>query len=102
MRQRHEGLARYRSGVPMMNRREFLTAAAGALSARAAAAAPAGTLLYVAALPNKLLALDEAQEKVVDQIQLPTGVGRGLVLSGDRSKIYLNTWPRTGIEVVDR
>ena len=85
-----------------MTRREFLTLAAAAGWPAPVPAAPTSTLLYVAALPNKLLVLDEAQEKVVDQIQLQTGVGRGLVLSADRSKIFLNTWPRTGIEVVDR
>src|SRR5207244_5423757 len=96
----HEGLAEYRSGVPM-RRRDFLATAAAGLAAPATAA-PDGTLLYVAALPNRLLVLDEADEKIIERVQLQTGVGRGLVLSGDRKKIYINTWPRTGIEVVDR
>jgi hypothetical protein len=89
----------------MIVRREFLAmTAAGAIAAmaRPMSAAPVGTLLYVAALPNKLLVLDEAQEKVVNQVTLPTGVGRGLVLSNDRKKIFINTWPRCGFEVIDR
>src|SRR5271168_449720 len=90
-----------------MKRREFLSlTAAGALSGLAptASAAPAtgGTLMYIGALPNKLLTIDEADQKVVDQVVLPTGVGRGLFLSSDRKKIYLNTWPRCGVEVFDR
>jgi hypothetical protein len=86
----------------MTTRREFLALTAAAGLAAPATAAPTGTMLYVAGLPNRLITLDEAQEKIVDQVTLPTGVGRGLVLSADRSKIYLNTWPRTGIEVFDR
>jgi len=91
----------------MMQRRDFLgLTAASALAAFAreasAQSAASATLIYVAALPNKLLVLDEAAQKLVGQIQLKTGVGRGLVLSSDRKKIYLNTWPRCGIEVIDR
>jgi hypothetical protein len=92
-----------------MQRREFLSlAAAGAVAGlvppvRTASAAPsAGTMMYICGLPNKLLVIDEAQQKVVEQVVLPTGVGRGLFLSADRSKIFLNTWPRCGIEVFDR
>jgi hypothetical protein len=90
-----------------MHRREFLSlTAAGALAGLAptASAAPAsgGTLMYIGALPNKLLTIDEADQKVVDQVVLPTGVGRGLFLSNDRKKIFLNTWPRCGVEVFDR
>ena len=91
----------------MMRRREFLAAtAAGAVAgiATPAAAAPdlSRTLMYVAALPNKLLTFDEIEQKVVDQVTLPTGVGRILVLSNDRKKIFVSTWPRCGFDIVDR
>lgn len=91
----------------MMRRREFLAAtAAGAVAgiATPAAAAPglSRTLIYVAALPNKLLTFDEIDQKVIDQTVLPTGVGRILVLSNDRKKIFIHTWPRCGFDVIDR
>jgi hypothetical protein len=91
----------------MMRRRDFLTMAAASASAGlappafAAPAAP-GTLMYICGVPNKLMTLDEANQKVIDQVTLPTGVGRGLFLSNDRKKIFLNTWPRCGVEVFDR
>ena len=89
-----------------MRRREFLgmaAAGAAALARPVSAAPPAGpTLIYVGALPHKMLVLDEGEEKVVDRIELKTGVGRGFVLSTDRKKVFVNTWPRCGIEVIDR
>src|SRR6266487_1196513 len=84
-----------------MRRREFLgVTAAGALAGMPAPAS--GALSYVAALPNKLVTLSEAELKIVDQVVLPTGVGRGLTLSNDRKKIFINTWPRCGFDVIDR
>ena len=85
----------------MMKRREFLAASAGsavAATTTSAAAAPnlGRTLMYVAALPNKVLMFDELEEKVIDQLTLPTGVGRILTLSTDRKKIFVSTWPRCG------
>jgi len=63
----------------MMRRREFLgVTAAGALAGMPApaTAAPAGALLYIGALPNKLVTLSESELKIVDQTVLPTGVAR--------------------------
>src|SRR5215217_5920745 len=90
-----------------MRRREFLAAtAAGAVAgiSQPAAAAPdlGRTLIYLAALPNRLLMFDELDQKVVDQVVLPTGVGRILTLSTDRKKIFVSTWPRCGFDVIDR
>jgi hypothetical protein len=48
-----------------------------------------------------LLVIDEAEQKIIDTVTLPTGVGRGLFLSNDRKKIFINTWPRCGVEVFD-
>lgn len=91
----------------MMNRRDFLAVTAAGAAASVVppvSAAPAGdgSPMYICALPNKILTLDEADQKVVNQTVLPTGVGRGMFLSNDRTKIFINTWPRCGIEVFDR
>ena len=89
----------------MIRRREFLGAvAAGAVAGMPAPAAapPPGALLYIGALPNKMVTLSESELKIVDQTVLPTGVARGLVLSNDRKKIFINTWPRCGFEVIER
>jgi hypothetical protein len=106
VRQRHQRLAEYQPGVSMMRRRDFLAIAAA--SAAAGVATPAfgapsdPAVMYICGLPNKLMTLIESDQKVIDTVALPTGVGRGLFLSNDRSKIFLNTWPHCGIEVFDR
>lgn len=60
----------------------------------------AGAMLYIGTWPNKILVIDEAQGKVVDQIALNTGTPQGLTLSYDKKKIYATTW-QSGIEVID-
>jgi len=62
--------------------------------------AAAGAMLYIGTWPNKILVIDEAQGKVVDQITLNTGTPQGLTLSYDKKKIYATTW-QSGIEVID-
>ncbi len=59
------------------------------------------TMIYVGALPSRVLVIDEAQEKVVDQIECQTGVPRDLSLSFDRKKLYVHTPRRNGVEVID-
>ncbi len=66
-----------------------------------ARAAGGRTMLYVGALPGKVLVLDEAEEKVVEQIPLQTGVPRGLTLSNDKKKIFVTSQTHSGIEVID-
>lgn len=67
-----------------------------------AAPVPApGAMIYVGALPGKLLVIDEAQEKVVDQVPLQTGVPGDLALSFDRKKLYVLSERLNGIEVID-
>src|ERR1700733_10676752 len=87
-----------------MLRREFLriTAAGAAAGSICRSAPAAGTQMYVCDVSHRLLVIDEAEQKLIDTVTLPTGVGRGLFLSNDRKKIFLNTWPRCGVEVFDR
>ena len=59
-----------------------------------------GAMLYTGTWQRTILAIDEAQGKVVDQIQLNTGTPQGLSLSYDKKKIYVSTW-NNGIEVID-
>jgi DNA-binding beta-propeller fold protein YncE len=75
------------------------------LSVAAFAQAPAvkatnGAMLYIGTWPNKILVIDEAQGKVVDQIALQTGTPQGLTLSYDKKKIFATTY-QNGIEVID-
>jgi DNA-binding beta-propeller fold protein YncE len=61
--------------------------------------ATAGGLIYLGTIDKKLLVIDEAEEKVIDEIALE-GVPRTTALSADKKKLYLiNT--RMGIEIVD-
>lgn len=62
--------------------------------------ASTGAMLYTGTWQRTILAIDEAQGKVVDQIQLNTGTPQGLSLSYDKKKIYVSTW-NNGIEVID-
>ncbi len=60
-----------------------------------------GTMLYVGALPNRILVMDEAREQVVDEIKLETGIPRSLTLSFDKKKLYVSSVKDSGFEVVD-
>ena len=71
------------------------------LAAGAARGAGPGPLLYAGALPAKILLIDEALEKIVDQVPLNTGVPQALRWSYDRKKIFAFTRRQSGIEVVD-
>ena len=50
-----------------------------------------GGMMYIGIWPRLVLAIDEAQGKVVDRIQLQTGTSQGLSLSYDKKKIYVTT-----------
>ena len=58
-------------------------------------------LMYIGAWPKQILVIDEAQDKVIDHIQLQTGTARHIEISYDRKKLYATTWDHSGIEVVD-
>ncbi|HVO99551.1 MAG TPA: hypothetical protein VMT15_15880 [Bryobacteraceae bacterium] len=76
-------------------RRFFFLAALGASLAIAQ-----GTL-FVATWPHEIQVVDEASQKVVDHIELQTGVSHSIVLSDDYKTIYASTVEKNGIEVVD-
>src|SRR5262245_36537885 len=78
----------------------FLLVLATSASSQKAGSQAAGGMLYVGTWPRLVLVLDEAQGKVVDQIQLNTGTPQGLTLSYDKKKIFVSTW-NNGIEVID-
>lgn len=63
--------------------------------------AKAGAMLYVGCWPNKVLVIDEAQEKVVDEVLLQTGVPRSMTLSTDKKKLFVTTMKDSGIETID-
>jgi len=84
-----------------------LIAVCGWQSAVSAAAKPetptlsSKGLLYVGAWPHDVLVIDEASEKLVDRIDLKTGVPFTLTLSHDRKTLYATTILHSGIEVID-
>lgn len=71
-----------------------------ALPALLCASAWGGTL-FCGAYPNLVLVIDEAQGKVVDRIELVTGLPRSLRLSPDKKTIYVSTNDHNGFEVID-
>jgi len=70
-----------------------------ALAQTQAPKASTGAMLYIGAWPSRVLVIDEAQGKVVDQIPI-SGTPQGLTISYDKKKIYATTW-QNGIEVID-
>src|SRR5437870_3848116 len=72
-----------------------------ALIALCASNAWAQALLYIGSWPKQILVIDEAQQRVVDHIQLATGTPRHLEISNDRKKLFVSTWEKNGVEVVD-
>src|ERR1700675_1333890 len=71
------------------------------LIAVSAFTAHAQGLLYTGAWPKQILVIDEAQQKVVDHIQLETGTPRHIEISYDRKKLFATTWEHSGVEVID-
>ncbi len=65
-----------------------------------AAAFGQGTL-FLGAWQKQMIVVDEAQQKVVDRIQLSTGTPHGVQLSRDHKTIYVWTIDHNGIEVID-
>jgi DNA-binding beta-propeller fold protein YncE len=75
---------------------KFLVIAAAAISSAAAQ----GTL-FVATWPHQVQVVDEASHKVIDHIELQTGVSHSIQISDDRKTIYASTLEKNGIEVID-
>jgi|ERR1041385_2549209 DNA-binding beta-propeller fold protein YncE len=66
-----------------------------------AALAPGQGMLFIGTWPRDVQVLDEAKQKVVDRIQLSTGLARSMQLSEDRKTLYVATLEKNGFEVVD-
>jgi DNA-binding beta-propeller fold protein YncE len=69
-------------------------------AALAAIAAAQGTL-FIGTWPHTVQIIDERQQKVVDKIELSTGLPRDLELSEDRKTLYAATLENNGFEVID-
>jgi DNA-binding beta-propeller fold protein YncE len=63
-------------------------------------AAAQGTL-FIGTWPHTVQIIDERQQKVVDKIELTTGLPDGLDLSEDRKTLYAVTLEKSGFEVID-
>ncbi|WP_246027188.1 YncE family protein [Novosphingobium umbonatum] len=57
--------------------------------------------IVMGSYPDKLLVVDETSGKVVDKIQLASGLPTALRLSNDKKRIYTTTITNSGIEVLD-
>jgi hypothetical protein len=82
----------------------FAALLAGATHIAAAATPPPGDspqLIYLSAWPHQILVFDAVQEKVIDQINLPTDVSDVLVLSADKTKLFANTVNDNSIVTID-
>ncbi|MGH9671753.1 MAG: hypothetical protein ACRD44_01105 [Bryobacteraceae bacterium] len=83
-----------------MKRRTFLcTAAAGAVS-RPAQSQARPSLMYAGCFPGQVLVIEEGSDKILERISISSGIPRGLGLSYDKKKIYVNTTKAT-LEVID-
>ena len=65
-----------------------LAAATASAQSTADISAGSGTL-YVPAFPNRIIIIDEASAQVVDEIEVPRGAPRSLVVSEDRRRFYM-------------
>lgn len=77
-----------------MRRAFFLAVLASSL------AAAQGTL-FIATWPHQIQVIDEASQKVIDRIELQTGVSHSIIVSDDYKTIYAATVEKNGIEVID-
>jgi DNA-binding beta-propeller fold protein YncE len=59
-----------------------------------------GGLMYIGTWPNKILVIDEAQQKVIGEILLQTGTPFQFTLSQDKKKLFVLT-TQMNIEVID-
>jgi len=73
---------------------------AGAIAVSVCALGAQG-LIYVGAWQKQVLVIDEAEQKIIDKIPLTTGTASGLQISNDRRKLFVTTWAKNGIEVID-
>lgn len=95
MRRGDQGLAQSRPGLPMKSL--HVLSAVFALTRLASAQG----LVFLGTWPKQIQVIDEARRKVVDHIELATGVAHDLRISEDRKTIYVATVDHNGIEVID-
>ena len=70
------------------------------IAALACSAAAQGTL-FVATWPHSVKVVDETSQKVIDTIDLKTGVSHSIQVSDDLKTIYASTLEKNGIEIID-
>jgi DNA-binding beta-propeller fold protein YncE len=70
------------------------------VAALASSIAAQGTL-FVGTWPHTIQVVDEKTQKVVDRIDLQTGVSHSMLISDDLKTIYASTIEKNGIEVID-
>ncbi len=70
------------------------------IAALAGVAAGQGTV-FIGTWPHTVQIIDERQQKVVQKIELSTGLPRDLELSDDRKTLYAATLENNGFEVID-
>jgi len=68
--------------------------------ALASLAAAQGTV-YIGSWPHTIHVVDEKQQRVIDKIELSTGLPDDLELSDDRKTMYVQTLEKSGLEVID-
>lgn len=79
----------------------LLLAITGCFAAETGRSASAGGFLYAGTWPHHIAVIDEAKQKVVDKIELKTGIPLRLEISADRKKLYAITLRNSGIETID-
>jgi DNA-binding beta-propeller fold protein YncE len=57
--------------------------------------------LFVATWPHEIQVVDEASQKIIDHIELQTGVSHSIEVSDDFKTIYVSTVEKNGFEVID-
>jgi hypothetical protein len=66
-----------------------------------ASLASAQGLVFLGTWPKQIQVIDETKRKVIDHIELSTGVAHDLRISEDRKTIYAATVDHNGIEIID-
>ena len=72
-----------------------------ALFTLAAVIASAQGTIFVGTWPHTIQVIDERQQKVIDKIELSTGLPHGMDISDDHKTLYAATLEKDGFEVID-
>ncbi len=109
MRFSNQGLAQFRPGFPVNDAKcpsgfhDDIQSMLRAFSVAFALAplASAQGLVFLGTWPKQIQVIDEASQKVIDHIELATGVPHDMRISEDRKTMYVATVDHNGIEVID-